>query len=928
MKRQIIGIIILCLAGLTQGYAQTGILKGKITDRKTGEELIGAAIIIEGTTTGTTTNFTGDYIMPPLEEGTYTIRCQYISYEAQVKEDIIINDGEETTLNFLMGESELDLAEVKVVAKANRESENLLMLEQKNAVLATQAVGAQELSRKGVSDAEGAVAKVSGISKQEGVKNVFVRGLGDRYNATTYNGMPIPSEDPEYKNISLDFFSTDIIQSVGVNKVFSAGNYADVGGAVIDIKSKELFKDSEFNVALGLGANTQTFNRDFLQANGTNAFGYTKATSLPTPPANTLPGAQFNQIDKYSFTYSLDPSVRNTQLNGNFGLSGGKKFIVGENENKLSLYGVAGYSNDYAYSEAAVRRITTDGTVDQNQTGDKYTQNTSHLMMANADYSIGNKSSISYNFMYLHTTNQYVGDFYGTNSDYEAGVGQEGMMRRQQLNDNSLYVNQLMSKWFVSEKLDFNVAASYNMVVGKEPDRRINNFEKRSGGYYGLQGGNGKQQRFFSDLNEGDLNLQASADYKLSTDDDNASLLKFGYTGRFVNHDFEAVEYDMRASSDGEFYPPNIKLDDFFNQDNMNIGDGNGGDFRVLYSDQSYNVSRQVHGVFADAIIEINRRFTLNAGLRFDHVNMDVNYYKFQSTTPEESNINELFILPSLNSRYDVNDKNAVRLGLSKTYTLPQSKEISPFRYNNLSYTSQGNKDLKPSENYNLDLKWDNYISAGELFSVNAFYKHINQPISRINANNSAGVLTYKNVADFATVAGLELEVRKNIFNNTNGTDGNGLNKLSVGFNGSYIYSNINFDNPDSEAISGTFTHANSQLEGAAPIIANVDLTHTIKSGDKTFSNAVVFNYTSEKVFTIGRDGFNPIMESAVPSMDFVSSAKLNKHLTLKFKAQNLLNPSYQLTQKPIVNGQNQSKVTLLDFEKGINVSLGISYTF
>ncbi|TRX72195.1 TonB-dependent receptor domain-containing protein [Carboxylicivirga sp. M1479] len=928
MKRQVFGIVILCLVSLTQGFAQTGILKGKITDSKTGEELIGAAVIIEGTTTGTTTNFTGNYIMPAMEPGVYTIRCQYISYEAQVKEGIVIKDGEETSLNFLMGESLLDLAEVKVVAKANRESENLLMLEQKKAVVATQAVGAQELSRKGVSDAQGAVSKVSGISKQEGVKNVFVRGLGDRYNATTYNGLPIPSEDPEYKNISLDFFSTDIIQSVGVNKVFNAANYGDVGGAVIDINSKELYKDSEFTVDLGLGVNTQTFNREFLQADGVNAFGYTQSTNLPTPPTTPLPGAQFNQIDNYNFTYSLDPSSRNTQVNGNFGLSGGKKFYLGDKQNTLSLFAVGSYSNDYAYSEAAVRRITTDGTIDQNQVGDKYTQNTSHLVMANADYTTTNKSTIAYNFMYLHTTNQYVGDFYGTNSDYEAGVGQEGMMRRQQLNDNALYINQITSNWFVNDKLDINAAASYNLVLGKEPDRRINNLEKRSDGHYGLQGGNGKQQRFFSDLNEGDMNVKVSADYKLSDEEDSNSLLSIGYTGRFVNHDFESVEYDMRASSDGEFYPPNIVLDDFFNQENMNIGDGNGGDFRVLYSDQSYSVARQIHGGFADATIEISPRFILNAGLRFDQVNMDVTYNKYQSNTPEESNINEFFILPSFNTKYDLNDKNALRLGLSKTYTLPQSKEISPFRYNNLSYTSQGNKDLQPSENYNLDLKWDNYLSAGELLSVNTFYKRINQPISRINANNSAGVLTYENVADFATVAGLELELRKNIFNQPYGVDANGINKLSFGLNGSYIYSNIDFDNPDSDAISGTFTHSTSQLEGAAPIIANIDLTHTLKTGNKAFSNALVFNYTSQKVFTIGRDGFNPIMESAVPTMDFVSSAKLNQHMTIKFKAQNLLNPKYQLTQKPIIDGQDQAEVTLLDFEKGMNISIGFSYTF
>jgi hypothetical protein len=35
-----------------------------------------------------------------------------------------------------------------------------------------------------------AVTKTSGITKQEGSGNIFVRGLGDRYNSTTMNGLP------------------------------------------------------------------------------------------------------------------------------------------------------------------------------------------------------------------------------------------------------------------------------------------------------------------------------------------------------------------------------------------------------------------------------------------------------------------------------------------------------------------------------------------------------------------------------------------------------------------------------------------------------------------------------------------------------------------------------------------------------------------
>ena len=136
-------------------------------------------------------------------------------------------------------------------------------MDQRKAIVATQSIGAQELSRKGVGDAEGAVSKVSGVSKQDGVKNVFIRGLGDRYNSTLLNGLPLPSEDPEYKNIALSFFQTDVIQNIGVNKVFSAQNTADVGGAIIDITSKELFDSYALGLDVSGGFNTNVADVDF-----------------------------------------------------------------------------------------------------------------------------------------------------------------------------------------------------------------------------------------------------------------------------------------------------------------------------------------------------------------------------------------------------------------------------------------------------------------------------------------------------------------------------------------------------------------------------------------------------------------------------------------------------------------------------------------
>ena len=69
---------------------------------------------------------------------------------------------------------------------------------------------------------------MAGISKVSS-KYIFVRGMGDRYNNATLNGMPIPSPTPDTKVIPLDVFPVGVVSSIGVDKSFDvsvAGDYA------------------------------------------------------------------------------------------------------------------------------------------------------------------------------------------------------------------------------------------------------------------------------------------------------------------------------------------------------------------------------------------------------------------------------------------------------------------------------------------------------------------------------------------------------------------------------------------------------------------------------------------------------------------------------------------------------------------------------
>ncbi|HOS49584.1 MAG TPA: TonB-dependent receptor, partial [Bacteroidia bacterium] len=127
---------------------------------------------------------------------------------------------------------------------------------------------------------------------------------GDRYNATALNGFPIPSEDPEYKNINLGFFGTDIIQNISVNKAFSATNTGDAGGAVIDISSKQLFGDRALSIDVSGGINTSATNKNFLRQDGMDYFGFSNSTRPST--------------GKYNFANSLDPSEVKLPLNHSY----------------------------------------------------------------------------------------------------------------------------------------------------------------------------------------------------------------------------------------------------------------------------------------------------------------------------------------------------------------------------------------------------------------------------------------------------------------------------------------------------------------------------------------------------------------------------------------------------------------------------------
>ena len=117
-----------------------------------------------------------------------------------------------------------------------------------------------------------------------------------------------------------------------------------------------------------------------------------------------------------------------------------------------------------------------------------------------------------------------------------------------------------------------------------------------------------------------------------------------------------------------------------------------------------------------------------------------------------------------------------------------------------------------------------------------------------------------------------------------------------------------------------------SQLEGAAPFIGNADLSYQYKRNDFGLTGTIVCSYFSDRIYTIGTNGYNDIIEKGIPTLDIVLGGQINKHLSIDLKMKNLINPSYQLIREASTG--NNDRTILNDYAKGRNFSIGLTYKF
>ena len=112
-----------------------------------------------------------------------------------------------------------------------------------------------KFTRSGDSNIAESLKRVAGLSTVGG-KFVYVRGLGERYSTTLLNGAILPSPEPINRVVPMDLFPTAVLESVLVQKTYSAQFPSEFGGGVLQLRTKKSTDEFFWNISSSLGMTT------------------------------------------------------------------------------------------------------------------------------------------------------------------------------------------------------------------------------------------------------------------------------------------------------------------------------------------------------------------------------------------------------------------------------------------------------------------------------------------------------------------------------------------------------------------------------------------------------------------------------------------------------------------------------------------------
>jgi outer membrane receptor protein involved in Fe transport len=902
-------------------FAQTAKITGIVLDEQNYSELIGVSVSIEGTTRGTITDFEGKFVLDKLTPGKYNLVFNYISYAKKVVPGIEIKAGEIKDIKVLLIESANELKEAVVKAQIKKETIEGMYLQQKKNITISDGISAEVIKRTPDANTGEAMKRISGATLQQG-KFAVIRGLNDRYNAAMINGSPLPSTEPERRAFSFDLIPTNMVDQIVIIKTAAPNLPGDFAGGVIQVTTKETPSKPFLNVSLSSSYNSLSTGKDFkhYQGSSTDKWGFDNGTrQLPEgfPTTEELRnGSNLERAQKEADAGKL--------LNNNYALlnktampnlstqiSGGKVFKIKKEE--LGIVFSTSYGNSNSFQQVDRNWYDFAKNTQFNYLDSLYENNVKVGALLNLSYQLKE----NHKFSFKNTFNLSGENATATRIGPSQAEGIFKQAYSYMYTQNKLMLSQLNGEHVFRDKevkLNWEMSravTSRNMPDYKNVEYRGNEKENLTLGV--INSANENAARLFTDLNE--RLHTAGASVALPMPIHANSTLKAGAFFQKKDRTFDARMMGFARARNSTFDAALLLLpiDQVFNYENMGLNGFKLND--ITNASHQYDANSTLGAGYIMSESKFGKRLRAVYGLRYEAYNQQlVSATRNNEIVDINTDFNDW--LPSMNVVYSINSKSNVRLSASKTVSRPELRELAPFSFYDFSTSSslEGNDKLKRAVIKNLDMRYEIYPGAGQIFTAALFFKQFDNPIELVLANDiSLGVIrrSFVNLPR-ATSYGGELDFRYDI------------NKSWTMYgNFTYIKSVIEQGNNLNR------WSENRPMQGQSPYVVNYGVLWNVEKYNLSVS--ALYNIYGDRIYNVGNTSYPDIYERARHLVDLqVTKSFLKKKLEAKLGVSDLLSRDLIFYMDYDKNNRYTEKDdnVIFRYKMPRTITAGVSYKF
>lgn len=874
------------LLGLSIAFSANALdIKGKIKDRKSGEEIIGATVCLkEDPTKGVVSGLDGSFSLS-LKEG-QTLVCSYIGYKPV---EYVVRQKEGEVL-IAMESMDVELDEVVVVGRNPGRTEAGARGIERQAMNVVNVMSAKAIELSPDITVANVIQRMSGVtiernSSGEG-QYAILRGMDKRYNYTLINGVKIPSPDNKNRFVPLDIFPSEMLDRLEVTKSLTANMEGDGIGGAVNLIMKDAPSERQFTANLSTGYNSMYLDRDFQSFNS--------GAIVKQSPYEAKGFPEDNRVTMDDFTTdNLRMKWKKPLPDLIGGLSYGDRFF----SDKLGVMVAASYLNTYRGKESQLY----------------YQPGKSHYGIEYRDYSaqqtrVGAHVKFDYQISDRHKLTWYNG--YMDMREAEVRDGEDEKERAVRMKWNHQYIINSTLKGehaFLEEgALRLNWSAVLSKAFSETPD----NVEIFMLGNH-VQSSDAATRRWEHNSDR-DKAGYVDLSYKWKLDNGSAFDFSAGGMYRDKNRDSFFNEYTFNsATGSGD---PQYLGEDWNNFDEILLTPRRYGN---ISDPLNYDATERI-GAGYGMVKYTWDKWELIGGVRVEHTDQGYSLKFPTENADPEGRQRYIDVLPSFHAKYGVHKNANIRFSYGRSINRPSFFEIVPYSIINEDYKEKGNPDLKHTVADNIDLRYEFFPKTSEQFMVGLFYKRLNNPIEYGLLNEGQDVY-YKpmNFGD-ATNLGVEIDVMKY------------FNWFGVKANYTYTHSSITTDKRVMEGSEVKSVSQSRPLFGQAAHVANLSLL--FKSANHGWEGQLAGSYTGKRLSDISNWFDDDIWEAGYAQLDASVEKSFKNGISIYAKASNLLDvPLTRFIQKgPHTDSVDSERVNGNVIERkewrGRSLMIGIRY--